>query len=59
MTNNQVIALWNEVLEEYAHCYADENGDRPCDLGENCTKCREYRIQDMFRQALTERELSV
>lgn len=31
---------WERMLEEVYHCYADENGNRPCDNGALCDRCR-------------------
>lgn len=30
---------WNEFLNQFFHCYEDENGNRPCDNGCVCDNC--------------------
>lgn len=30
---DKMISLYSNYLSEICHCYADENGNRPCDNG--------------------------
>lgn len=39
MTNKKLLDTWNKFLAEELHCYADQNGNRPCDNGAMCDKC--------------------
>lgn len=47
--------LYNRYLNEICHCYADENGKRPCDNGVICDRCEcqeisfnDWRWKQMF-----------
>ena len=45
--------IWDEILEKYCNCYADEFGNRPCDYDATiCQKCEDSTILDLFNQKL-------
>lgn len=56
MTNNKVMKIWHETLEKTCHCYADDNGNRPCDYGYLCNKCEADWVEEVYRKALAEAE---
>lgn len=33
---DKMVYLYSRYLSEICHCYADENGNRPCDNGAIC-----------------------
>ena len=39
ITNKEYFERWEHFLVEYCHCYADDNGNRPCDNGAVCCYC--------------------
>lgn len=39
ITKKEYFERWERFLVEYCHCYADENGNRPCDNGALCSYC--------------------
>ena len=39
ITKKEYSERWERFLVEYCHCYADENGNRPCDNGTLCNYC--------------------
>lgn len=39
MTNKEVFSAYDNYLQKMFHCYADENGNRPCDNGALCERC--------------------
>ena len=45
MTHEDAVAfikeiVWDELLQQYCGCYEDAVGNRPCDNGAMCDKCR-------------------
>lgn len=52
LTNRKVIKLWDNLLESVVGCYADENGNRPCDLGKKCRMCEGYDLSGRFSTIL-------
>ena len=49
MTNKQLINAWDEFLSVEFGCYADENGNRPCDNGALCDRCSDEKFYKFFR----------
>lgn len=41
---DKMISLYSHYLSEICHCYADENGNRPCDNGAICDRCDQQEI---------------
>lgn len=41
---DKMISLYGHYLSEICHCYADENGNRPCDNGAICDRCDQQEI---------------
>lgn len=41
---DKMISLYSHYLSEICHCYADENGNRPCDNGAICDRCEQQEI---------------
>lgn len=41
---DKMISLYSRYLSEICHCYADENGNRPCDNGAICDRCDQQEI---------------
>lgn len=41
---DKMISLYSNYLSEICHCYADENGNRPCDNGAICDRCDQQEI---------------
>ena len=52
MTDNKAIKIWSNVLEDVCGCYADSEGNRPCDYGSNCTKCETDTVDREYRRRL-------
>ena len=48
MTNKQLIKAWDEFLNVEFGCYADENGNRPCDNGALCDRCSDEKLYKNF-----------
>ena len=44
MTNNEIMDSWINFLMDELKCYADENGNRPCDNGAICDRCSTEEI---------------
>ena len=41
---DKMVYLYSRYLSEICHCYADENGNRPCDNGAICDRCDQQEI---------------
>lgn len=41
---DKMVYLYSRYLSEICHCYADENGNRPCDNGAICDRCEQQEI---------------
>lgn len=54
MTDNKAIKIWCNVLEDVCGCYADSEGNRPCDYGSPCTKCETDTVDREYRRRLEE-----
>ena len=54
MTNNKAIKIWHSVLEDVCGCYADSEGNRPCDYGSTCTRCGTAEVDKEYRHRLEE-----
>ena len=52
MTTKQLIKAWDEFLNTEFGCYADENGNRPCDNGALCDRCSDEKINKFFREKI-------
>lgn len=52
LSPKRVIRLWSDMLESVVGCYADENGNRPCDLGKKCNMCEGYDLSGRFATIL-------
>ena len=52
MTTKQLIEAWDEFLNVEFGCYADENGNRPCDNGALCDRCSDEKINKFFREKI-------
>lgn len=39
ITKKEYFERWERFLVEYCHCYADDNGNRPCNNGVVCCYC--------------------
>ena len=52
MTNNEIIDSWINFLMDELKCYADENGNRPCDNGAICDRCSTEEIYKKFRKKI-------
>ena len=52
MTDNKMIKIWSNVLEDVCGCYADSEGNRPCDYGSNCNQCENDTVSREFRRRL-------
>ena len=48
MTNKQLIKAWDEFLNVEFGCYADENGNHPCDNGALCDRCSDEKTYEEF-----------
>lgn len=48
MTTKQLIEAWDEFLNVEFGCYADENGNRPCDNGALCDRCSDEKLYENF-----------
>ena len=48
MTTKQLIKAWDEFLNVEFGCYADENGNRPCDNGAPCDRCSDEKTYEEF-----------
>lgn len=46
IANKEYERLWVNFLENYCHCYADDEGNRPCDNGVLCDWCD--RLTDIW-----------
>ena len=46
--------VWEKILNDACHCYADEVGNRPCDYGFPCSICEEKWVQELFESKLDE-----
>lgn len=56
---DKMVHLYSRYLNEICHCYADENGNRPCDNGAICDRCDhqeisfdDWRCEQMLRHTL-------
>jgi hypothetical protein len=54
MADNKAIKIWSNVLEDVCGCYADSEGNRPCDYGATCTKCETIMVDREYRRRLEE-----
>ena len=52
MTNNEILDTWDKFLADELKCYADENGNRPCDNGAKCDRCADEKIHKKFREKI-------
>ena len=52
MTNKQLINTWDEFRNVECRCYADENGNRPCDNGALCDRCSDEKFYKFFREKI-------
>lgn len=52
MTNKKLLNTWDKFLAEELHCYADQNGNRPCDNGVMCDKCMTDEMIVNFRKKI-------
>lgn len=52
MVNNEIIDTWDKFLTDELKCYADENGNRPCDNGVKCDRCLDEKIYKKFREKI-------
>lgn len=43
---DKMVYLYSRYLSEICHCYADENGNRPCDNGAICDPVLYYNRQE-------------
>lgn len=41
---DKMVHLYSRYLSEICHCYADENGNCPCDNGTICDRCEQQEI---------------
>lgn len=41
---DKMVHLYSRYLGEICHCYANENGNRPCDNGAICDRCEQQEI---------------
>ena len=51
---DKMIYLYSRYLSEICRCYADENGNRPCDNGAICDRCdrQEISFDDWRREQM-------
>lgn len=51
ITNKELIKAYDKFLQERHNCYADENGNRPCDNGKICNTCKDDKnlIKDFIK----------
>lgn len=49
--------VWEKILNDACHCYADEVGNRPCDYGFPCSTCEEKWVEELFESKLDEEGL--
>ena len=54
MTDNKTGKIWANVLEDVCDCYADSEGNRPCDYGSSCTKCETNTVEKEYKRRLDE-----
>lgn len=47
-----MINTWEEFLNTECGCYADENGNRPCDNGVQCDRCLDEKFYENFKKSL-------
>lgn len=52
MTNKKIIDTWDNFLVDELKCYADENGNHPCDNGAVCDRCSDEKIYENFRKKI-------
>ena len=52
MTTKQLIEAWDEFLSVEFGCYADKNGNRPCDNGALCDRCSDEKFYKFFREKI-------
>lgn len=52
MTNKKLIDTWEEFLRTEFGCYADENGNCPCDNGILCDRCSDEKTYENFRKKI-------
>lgn len=52
MTNERAMKIWGEVLEEVCQCYADDEGNRPCDYGSQCVRCSHEAVDREYKRRL-------
>lgn len=52
MTNKNLINAWVKFLTEELQCYADQNGNRPCDNGVVCDRCMTDKVKKEFLRKL-------
>jgi hypothetical protein len=45
---------WLDFVGHMFGCYADENGNMPCDNGMVCDRCGEEWVDDAFKEAVAE-----
>lgn len=52
MTNKKLIKAWDEFLNVEFGCYADENGNHPCDNGIVCDRCLDEKTYEKFYEKI-------
>lgn len=50
MTNNEMMNAYNKFLATYCDCYADSEGNRPCDNGALCDRCMTKEAQEIWNK---------
>lgn len=48
--------LYNKFLADYCGCYADSEGNRPCDNGCLCDRCSTPAAQEAWEQFKKEKK---
>jgi hypothetical protein len=46
------IEVWERILTGYCRCYADEQGNRPCDNGALCDRCMTKDVKEVYDSEL-------
>ena len=52
MTTKQLLENWDEFLSVEFGCYADENGNSPCDNGALCDQSSDEKFYKFFREKI-------
>lgn len=48
----KTIETWDKVLRDFCGCYADADGNRPCDNGVLCDRCMTKEVQETYQSLL-------